>query len=392
MLDAAGKGAEVSIGGMADEAKKKNQGSVSPFEAFSKGLSAEDKKRIGDMTQVLRNMGSRSLKEVLEERFDVVYAEGCKITGTDETGILEAVEAASNSDVVILACGGNCGWVDVTGGEGKDRCTLELPGVQQKLLEAVAETGKPVVMILYGPGIFALPWACEHVSAMIQAWMPGQYAGKVVADVLDGTRNPGGKLTTTIPRSVGQTPVTYNHRRGSGFASKRTDAGSLIFSGGYVDQSDQPLFMFGHGLSYTTFLVDRFELESDQVPTDGQICVSCCVKNTGDREGDETVQLYYRTRGAHVIRPVKQLAGFKRISLKPGETKKILFTLKTSQLGYYNEDMRFVVEPVKMDLMIGTSADKILYEKELLLTGKTVEIMGRRSYSCQTEVSEVIVS
>ena len=104
------------------------------------------------------------------------------------------------------------------------------------------------------------------------------------------------------------------------------------------------------------------------------------------------MQLYYRTRGAHVIRPVKQLAGFKRISLKPGETKKILFTLKTSQLGYYNEDMRFVVEPVKMDLMIGTSADKILYEKELLLTGKTVEIMGRRSYSCQTEVSEVIVS
>ena len=392
MLDAAGKGAEVSIGGMADEAKKKNQGSVSPFEAFSKGLSAEDKKQIGDMTQVLRNMGSRSLKEVLEERFDVVYAEGCKITGTDETEILEAVEAASNSDVVILACGGNCGWVNVTGGEGKDRCTLELPGVQQKLLEAVAETGKPVVMILYGPGIFAFPWACEHVSAMIQAWMPGQYAGKVVADVLDGTRNPGGKLTTTIPRSVGQTPVTYNHRRGSGFASKRTDAGSLIFSGGYVDQSDQPLFMFGHGLSYTTFLVDRFELESDQVPTDGQICVSCCVKNTGDREGDETVQLYYRTRGAHVIRPVKQLAGFKRVSLKPGETKKILFTLKTSQLGYYNEDMRFVVEPVKMDLMIGTSADKILYEKELLLTGKTVEIMGRRSYSCQTEVSEVIVS
>lgn len=131
--------------------------------------------------------------------------------------------------MVVMACGGNCGWVNVTGGEGKDRCSLELPGVQQKLLEAVSAVGKPVVLILYGPGIFALPWACENTAAMIQAWMPGQYAAKVMADVLDGTGNFGGKLTTTVPRSVGQTPVTYNHRMGSGYASEtiRWEARSL---------------------------------------------------------------------------------------------------------------------------------------------------------------------
>ena len=388
MLTAAGNGDEVSIGGMADEAKKKESSSPSPFAAFSKALNEEEKKKIGDMNQVLRGMGARSLKEVLKDRFSVTYAEGCKITGEDESGIPEAVKAAVDSDVIIYACGGNCGWVNVTGGEGKDRCTLDLPGVQQKLLEALAATGKPVVMVLYGPGVFALPWACEHTAAMIQAWMPGQYAGKVVADVLDGSRNPGGKLTTTIPRSVGQTPVTYNHRMGSGYASKIDSMGSAIFTGGYVDQSDKPLFCFGHGLSYTTFKLGDFELESDAVPTDGTIRVSCSVTNTGDRAGDETVQLYYHTKKAHVVRPVKQLAGFKRVHLEPGQTKKVAFELETSQLGYYNEDMVFAVEPTVMDVMIGTSAHEIAFTKEVALTGKTIDVMGRRSYTCKTQVTE----
>ena len=253
MLAAAGTGEQVSIGGMADEAKKEDETSENnPFAAFSKALDEEGRKKIGDMNQVLRNMGARTLKEVLEERFEVAYAEGCKINTQDESGIAAAVEAAENSDVVIMACGGNCGWINVTGGEGKDRCTLELPGVQHKLLEAVAATGKPVVMVMYGPGIFAL--------------------------------------------------------------------------------------------------------ESDKVPTDGTIVASCKVKNTGDRSGDEIVQLYYHTKKAHVVRPVKQLAGFVRVHLEAGEEKQVKFLLQTSQLGYYNEDMEFVVEPTRMDVMVGTSA------------------------------------
>lgn len=386
MLTVAGDGGEVSIGGMADEAKKDGDGGSNPFAAFAKALDEEGRKKISDMNQVLRDMGARTLKEVLEERFTVHYAKGCELIGQEESGIADAVKAAEDSDVVIMACGGNCGWVNVTGGEGKDRAGLDLPGVQQKLLEAVAATGKPVVLILYGPGIFALPWACEHVAAMIQAWMPGQYAGKVVADILDGTVNPGGKLTTTVPRSVGQTPVVYNHRMGSGYASGTDSLGTVIFTGGYVDQPDGPLFEFGHGLSYTSFALDGFKLESEEVPTDGTIVVSCHVKNTGERAGDEVVQLYYRTKKAHVVRPVKQLAGFVRVHLEPGEEKQVEFTLHTSQLGYYNEDMEFAVEPTRMDVMVGTSAHDIAFTAEVALTGPKVDVMGRRSYTCGVQV------
>jgi len=388
MLTAAGRGdSDVSIGGMADEAvKNKGKKQENPFSAFSKAVDKEDREKIGDMNQVLREMGARTLKEVLEDRFEVNYAEGCRITEMDESGIPDAVKVAENSDVVIMACGGNCGWVNVTGGEGKDRCTLDLPGVQQKLLEAVAATGKPVVMVMYGPGIFALPWACEHVSGMIQAWMPGQYAGKAVTDVLDGTANPGGKLTTTIPRSVGQTPVVYNHRTGSGYASKSNGLGSEIFSGGYVDQSNIPLFCFGHGLSYTSFELYDFNVEKKEIATDGKIIVSCSIRNTGTRQGDEVVQLYYHTKKAHVVRPVKQLAGFVRVSLEAGEEKKVTFTLDTAQLGYYNEDMEFVVEPTLMDVMVGTSAHDIAYTEEVALVGQKVNVMGKRVYTCDVDV------
>ena len=382
-------GDEVSIGGMADEAQHgKKQSSDNPFAAFTKGLTKEEKDSIGDMNGVLRKMGAQTLKETLEERFAVIYAKGCGINDDDRSGILQAVKAAEESDVVVMACGGNCGWVDVTGGEGKDRCTLDLPGVQQELLEALCATGKPVILILYGPGILALPWACEHTSAMIQAWMPGQYAAKVLADAMDGTANFGGKLTTTIPRSVGQTPVTYNHRMGSGYASNTDSMGSLIFTGGYVDQSNQPLFCFGHGLSYTTFQLSDFEVESKNVSTDGVIVVSLTVANTGERQGDEVVQLYYRTKNVHVIRPVKQLAGFKRVSLEAGEKKKVTFKVKTNQLGYYNEDMEFVVEPAAMDLMVGTSAHDIAYMEEITLTGEKKNVMGNRSYTCEVLVTE----
>ena len=389
MLTAAVGGEEVSIGGMADEAKKNEvKNDSNPFAVFARALDDEDRKQLGNMNQVLRDMGARTLKEVMADRFEVRYAQGCGLNDRDESGIVAAGEAANASDVVVMACGGNCGWVNVTGGEGKDRCTLDLPGVQQKLLEAVVSTGKPVILVMYGPGIFALPWACEHTEAMIQAWMPGQYAGKVVADVLDGTVNPGGKLTTTIPRSVGQTPVVYNHRMGSGYASKTDAAGSLIFTGGYVDQSSQPLFCFGHGLSYTTFELDGFEIKEKEVPVGGAIEVSCRIKNTGAVKGDQVVQLYYHTGKAHVVRPVKQLAGFKKVSLKPGEEKQVKFLLQTAQLGYYNENMEFVVEPTRMDVMIGTSAHDIVYTEEVKLTGEKMNVMGKRVYTCEAEVTE----
>lgn len=384
MLTAGAEGDEsVSFNGIADEAAKaKEDETANPFAAFFSALTEEDKDKIGDMNSVLRSMGAASLKDVLSERFEVRYAKGCDIIGTDESGIPEAVKAAEESDIILYACGGNSGWVNVTGGEGKDRCRLDLPGVQQKLLEALCATGKKVVMVLYGPGIFAVPWACEHVDGMIEAFMPGPSAGRVIADVLDGTANPGGKMTMTVPRSVGQVPVTYNHRTGSGYSGAGSTAASVIFSGGYVDEDNQPLFCFGHGLSYTSFELSDFRVKETEVPTDGQISISCKIKNTGNREGDEVVQLYYHTKKAHVVRPVKQLAGFKRISLAAGEEKTVTFLLDTAQLGYYNEDMEFVVEPTVMDVMIGTSAHDIRFCKEVVLFGEKTDVMGRRSYCC----------
>ena len=383
----------VTFNGIADEAAASKDkkcescfGAANPFAATLAMFSPEDQARLNDLPTVLRQMGARSLNSVLSDRFAVRYAEGCKIIGDDTSGFAEAVAAAEDSDVVIAAMGGNCGWINVTGGEGKDRSSLDLPGVQQQLLEALCATGKPVVLILYGPGVFALPWAAEHTAAMVQAFMPGADAGRVLADVLDGTVNPGGHLTFTVPHHIGQLPITYNHRVGSGYGGDSA-AMSVIFSGGYVDNTDRPLFPFGHGLSYTTFAVSKLELDSEELPTDGSIRARCTVTNTGDRTGDQVVQLYYHFSGAHVIRPNKQLVGFARVTLAPGESKTVEFDLKAAQLGYYNEDMDFVVEPGPAELSLGTSSEDLCDTHTIRLAGDPVDLMGRRSYTCAVSVS-----
>lgn len=288
--------------------------------------------------------------------------------------------------ICVMACGGNSGWVNVTGGEGKDRQHLDLPGVQQQLLETVAATGKPIVLILYGPGVFAINWAKENCGAILQAFMPGPYAGKVIADALDGSVNPGGKLTMSIPRTTGQIPVYYNHRVGSGYNSGADVAVATIFSGGYVDGPADPLYCFGHGLSYTTFALSDMQVSVTEIPTYGKLEISCKVKNTGDVSGDETIQMYTSFTEAHVTRPNKQLSGFCRITLQPGEEKTVVFHLDTAQLGYYNECMEFVVEPGTMHLMLGTSSHELPLSESVRLTGKSTNVMGKRAYVCPTEL------
>ena len=383
MMDAARKkNADVSFNGIIDEQEKTPKG---PFDTMFEMLDQEDVKQLDDMNGVLRKLHARSLREVLSDRFETVYAEGCDIIKTSEDGFADAVKAAEESDVVVMALGGNCGWVNVTGGEGKDRQSLELPGVQEKLLETVAATGKPIVIVLYGPGIFSVNWAVEHVSGIIQAWMPGPFAGEVVANVLDGTANPGGKLNVTVPRSAGQIPIFYNHKNGSGYASGSDATSATIFSGGYTDGPGTPLYPFGYGLSYTEFKVENLKIGEKEVPTDGKIEVSCSVSNTGKAAGDEVVQLYQSFHGAHVVRPNKQLSGFKRVHLKPGETKQLMFHLDTAQLGYYNEEMEFVVEPGQLDIMVGTSSEDLPLKDTVTLTGKKNNVAGGRSYTCQVE-------
>lgn len=386
----------ITIGGMMDESakeeaapgyevKKKKKTSGGAFASMVDLYNDEQKAQICDMTTSLRAVGCASLREVLAQRYDVHYAQGCDIVKPGQEGFAEAVQAAEASDVVIMAMGGNCGWVNVTGGEGKDRCHLDLPGEQQALLEAVAATGKPVVLVLYGPGCFAIPWADEHCAAIVQAWMPGPYAGTAVANLLDGTLNPGGKLPVTFPRTIGQVPIFYNHKVGSGYGD--VYGGNPIFSGGYVDGSSKPLYPFGFGLSYTTFALSDCAVADRETPTDGGIIrVSVTLRNTGDRAGEETVQLYTHFKDAYVTRPWKQLAAFKRVALQPGEQKRITFSVPTAQLGYYNEDMQFVVEPGAMDLMVGTSSEDIRFTEEIHLTGSAADVMGRRAYTAEVSV------
>ncbi len=395
MLQAGASGEATTFNGIADEQAKADQEQdggekkvvPGPFAAMYAMFSGEDRAKLGDMNSVLREMGARSLREALADRHQVVYAQGCDIIKEDTSGFDEAVAAAKDADVVVMALGGNSGWVNVTGGEGKDRQFLDLPGVQQQLLEAVAAVGKPMVVVLYGPGVFSVNWAAEHCGAILQAFMPGQFAGKAVADVLDGVTVPGGKLTMSIPRSPGQIPLTYNHRTGSGYQSGGDNStGSSIFSGGYVDGPADPLYCFGHGLSYTTFQLSGLELPCGEVPTDGVVEVSCKVKNTGGVAGDEVVQLYTSFFGAHVIRPVMELRGFKRVTLAPGEEKIVKFHLNTAQMGYYNENMDFVVEPGDLTVKVGVSSRDLPLQRKIELVGKTVDVMGRRAYICPVEV------
>ena len=394
MLDAARKGNKtVSFNGIVDEQNKSELMQDRPMENKPKGpfdsifelYNSEDMDKLRNMTEVLREYNTKSLVETLSERFEVSYEKGCDITDEDCSGFDSAINIAKNSEVVIMAMGGNCGWVNVTGGEGKDRSKLGLPGVQQLLLDKIMELGKPVVLVLYGPGVFSVNEAKEKASAIIEAFMPGPFAGETVAEVLDGTINPGGKLSVTVPRREGQIPIFYNHKTGSGYATGGDSTISMIFSGGYTDGEADPLFHFGFGLSYTKFELSEMKVNVKEYYTDDEIEISCRIKNIGDRKGDEVVQLYASFTEAHVVRPNKQLVGFKRVCLESGEEKEIIFRLKTAQLAYYNENMEFVVEPGNLVLKIGNSSNNTPLEETVVLKGNKTNFMGKRSYTCNVE-------
>ncbi len=381
---------DITFNGVVDEQKKNEKSTGKRKTPFTSEIYSDAEwAGMGTMETVLeKEYRVRTLAEALADAVKdsgatVTYAEGCKVIDDSKVGFPEARKAAEDSDLVIMTLGGNCGWFGTTGGEGKDRQYLDLPGVQQQLLEEVAKAGKPMILILYGPGIFAAGWAKDHVQAIIQAWLPGVKGAEALTKVLLGEKNPGGKLPVTVPASVGQVPIYYNHRAGSGYDSEK---GNLIMGSGYVDGTNFPLYYFGYGLSYTTFELSGFEIAKKQVATDGVITVSCKVKNTGEREGDETIQLYTHFKDAWVTRPVKQLSGFARVKLAAGEEKKVTFYLDTAQLGYYNEEMEFAVEPGRLDIMVGTSSKDIAFEDTIELTGEKRNLMGSRAYTCPTEV------
>jgi beta-glucosidase len=295
----------------------------------------------------------------------LLYAKGTEILTAAEDGFAEAVAAAKRADVVLMAVGEDALWMTA---EGASRAHLGLPGNQQQLLEAVAATGKPVVLIVFSGRPLALPWAVGHVAAIVQAWFPGVQAGPALARTLFGDVSPSGKLTVSIPHSVGQEPLYYDAlntgRPSDGIDLSRPPANhEEKYHSRYVDEPNAPLFPFGYGLSYTRFTYSPLELSTSQISASGlndktaqPLRVSTTVRNAGERAGDEIVELYVRLRGTSVALPVRQLEGFRRLTLAPGEAKRVDFSLGRDELSFWNIDMQDLVEPAGATVWIGPSS------------------------------------
>lgn len=265
---------------------------------------------------------------------------------------------------------------DSTTGEFRDRSTLGFLGRQQELLEAVVATGTPVVLVVVSGRPLAIEWAAGRLGAILLAWVPGDAGPDAIADVLTGAANPGGKLPISVPRTVGQVPVTYRHHPTGGHSQPKGD---------YVDGSVAPLWPFGFGLSYTTFRVERLCVDRQEIATaDGELVVSVDVENTGDRAGDEVVQLYVRDDEATVARPVRELRGFRRVTLGPGERRTVMFRLSAEQFAYVGADRRRVVEPGTIGISVGTSSVDLPLSATITLVGPTVELVDRRRYLTET--------
>lgn len=299
-----------------------------------------------------------SVLEGLKSQTDAVtYAKGADlVTGattfinevpineTDKSGFKEAIRLARKSDVVIMVLGEH----GFQSGEGRSRTKLDLPGVQQELLEAVYEVNKNIILVLMNGRPLAIPWAAEHIPAILETWHLGSQSGNAIAQVLFGDYNPSGKLPMTFPRSVGQVPIAYNH-----YNTGRPDALDIVFWSHYIDESNAPLYPFGHGLSYTTFKYSGLEVT---VTGNSEVDVQVTVTNTGNIAGEEVTQLYLRDVVASVVRPVKELKGFKKFSLSSGQSQTLEFKLTDKELGFYDGHGNFKVEPGKFEILVGTSS------------------------------------
>jgi beta-glucosidase len=281
----------------------------------------------------------------------ILHAKGCNINDDSTNGFGAALEAARKADVVVAVLG-EAAWMS---GEAASRSNIGLPGVQEDLLKELHKTGKPVVLVLMNGRPLAIPWAAANIPAIVEAWFLGTRAGDAVAQVLTGAYNPSGKLPVTFPRSVGQIPIFYNMKN-----TGRPMLEKEKYTSKYLDVPNSPLYAFGHGLSYTTFAYENLRLSKPQIKADASIEVMVDVVNTGSRDGVETVQLYIRDRVASVPRPVKELRGFQKITLKAGERRTATFKLAPDDLAFYNQAMKRVVEAGEFSVMVGGSSATVL--------------------------------
>lgn len=303
--------------------------------------------------------GCKSLLEELRERLagtEVLYAYGYPIAGADTSHFQEALQTVSDADVVILTLGGKHGTCSMASmGEGVDAANINLPPCQDAFIRKAAEFGKPLVGIHFDGRPISSDTANECLDAILEAWNPAETGAQAVTDVLVGAYNPGGKLPVSVAYHAGQIPVYYNHPNGSAWHQ-----GESIGFVNYVDLPHTPRYCFGHGLSFTEFQYSRLEISRSEIGAEETVKISFSVENTGGCAGDEVVQLYLSDRYASMTRPVKELAGFKRITLNPGVKKRVTFEVHASQTAFLDRDMRWKIEKGVIDVEIGSSSEDIL--------------------------------
>ncbi|MDD3338658.1 MAG: glycoside hydrolase family 3 N-terminal domain-containing protein [Lachnospiraceae bacterium] len=321
-----------------------------------------------------------AVKNAVSPETQVFYAQGCTIKDEDESMLDEAVAAAKKAQAAIVCVGDQSGiTMKCTTGESCDRSQLTLPGIQEKLIRKIVETGVPVILVLTNGRPYSLVWEDANVAAILEAWLPGEEGADAIADILFGDAVPGGKLAVTFPRNSGQIPTFYMHKKSGGRSHWRGD---------YDDEVSAPLYPFGYGLSYTIFGYENFAIDKDTANIGDALEVSVDVVNTGNCAGDEVVQLYIYDEAASVTRPVRELKGFKRLHLKAGEKKKVRFSLSTVQMGFYGPDLCYQVEAGKIEIMIGSSSEEIRCKGEIMLKGETQNLEEKKIFSTPVVVEE----
>jgi beta-glucosidase len=333
-----------------DESKYKN--------VFVTGINADDENILGDWSSQQKEENIITVLEGLKmispnTNFDFV-SQGWDPRNMDPAKVAEAAAKAKRADLNIVVAGEymmRYRWTERTGGEDTDRSDIDLVGLQNELIQKVAASGKPTILILINGRQLGVEWAAQNLPALVEAWEPGMYGGQAIAEILYGKINPSAKLAVTIPRSVGQIQMIYNHKP------------SQYFHPYAANKPSTPLYPFGFGLSYTTFKYENLTLSADTIAKNGNVTASVTITNTGSRDGLEIAQLYIRDKFSSVTRPVKELKDFARVPLKAGESKQITFTITPDKLTFYDINMNYTVEKGEFAVMVGASSD----DKDLLV-------------------------
>lgn len=352
----------------------KNENNLLPLNKNIKKIAVigpnadNEKNQLGDYTSlaVLQNIVTvlDGIKATVSEKTKIEYVKGCDVIGTSYNEISRAKSIAKSADVAIVVLGEN-EWQAPnktgTDGEGYDVASLDLTGLQEDLLKAVYSTGTPTILVLINGRTLSVRWAAEKIPAIVEAWLPGESGGQAVSEIIFGDYNPSGKLPVTVARHSGQLPVYYN------YMPEKEEWIKNGWGKAYADMPATPLWEFGFGLSYTKFEYSNLQVSPLETGDYGEVSVSVDIKNTGSRSGKEVVQLYIRDLIASVTVPVKELKGFRKVMLEPGELKTVQFKIKHDDLSLYNKSMERVVEPGTFAVMIGSSSEDIRLKGEFVV-------------------------